>query len=245
MGSADADVVEAAVDAQGDLAVAGRCGRAGRGRGGRVVWRGWPWGGPGRPPPGLARPGRDRWGRCWLETATNWSNSCSGLDQVGGWWGWAASHCFWGSAGTVRPCREVVGLVGRLLFCSTWRRRSSASRALRPGAAAGNARGEDHRVVGQRRGRSAEAGHRAPGSGRARPGRSRPWWAVTSRASRRWSPGQVEDLGVTGGCVVGPASGSWAGVRLPALVRQRCLEPLVGGLGALGGLWVTSPSRVR
>ena len=52
-------------------------------------------------------------------------------------------------------------------------------------------------------------------------------------------PGQ--DLGVTGGCGVGAGERVVGEVRLPALVRQLGLEPLVGGLGALGGLWGDQP----
>jgi hypothetical protein len=48
-------------------------------------------------------------------------------------------------------------------------------------------------------------------------------------------PGQ--DLGVTSGCRGRPGERIVGEIRLPALVRQLCLEPLVGGLGALGGLW--------
>jgi hypothetical protein len=52
-------------------------------------------------------------------------------------------------------------------------------------------------------------------------------------------PGQ--DLGVTGGFVAGAGERVVGEVGLPALVRQLCLEPLVGGLGALGGLWGDQP----
>ena len=46
---------------------------------------------------------------------------------------------------------QVVGWLGREFFCMMPRRRSSASKPLRPPLAAGQAGGEHHAVVGQRR----------------------------------------------------------------------------------------------
>jgi hypothetical protein len=52
-------------------------------------------------------------------------------------------------------------------------------------------------------------------------------------------PGQ--NLGVTGGWVAEAGQRVVGEVRLPAFVRELCLEPLGGGLGALGGLWSDQP----
>jgi hypothetical protein len=135
---------------------------------------------------------------------------------------------------------QVVGLFGRLLFCSTLRRRSSASRALRP------PRPPAKRVV-KTIALSVKVEAGTPKRATVARKRSRTigpvtgWWAVTSRASRRWSTRPGQDLGAGGGFVVGAGERVVGEVGLPALVRQLCLEPLVGGLGALGGLWGDQP----
>src|SRR6266545_2802339 len=132
------------------------------------------------------------------------------------------------------------GLFGRLLFCSTWRRRSSASRALRPprppakrvvktiGLSVNVAAGVPKRATVARK-RSRTVGPVTPLVGGHVQGVAavvvQPGWGP--RRHRRVRRGAGER-------VVGE-------VRLPAFVGQRCLEPLGGGLGALGGLWGDQP----
>ena len=181
VGAADAEVVQPAGDAQGDAAavvdavvpdpVVGVGVAAGGGLGlgeGAVDGRG---GGPVRERP--VRPA------VVVLVGERVEQGCSCVTVLG-WWGWAASHF-------LRVCwkrstlPQVVGWLGLAFFCATCRRRSSASRALRPPLPPAK------RVVNTiPLSVNVEAG--APK--RATAARKRPrtvgpvtgWWAVTSRA---------------------------------------------------------------
>jgi hypothetical protein len=217
-----------------------RCGRAGRGRGsgGRGLRQGWLWGGPGRPRPGsLGRAGTGG-------GAAGCRRPRTGLGAAAarpGWWaggvGRAATAS--ASAGTARPCHRWWVCSGGCFLLDV----AAAQLGLQgvaAAAAASKARGEDHPVVGQGRGRNAEAGHRGQEAvARDRAGHRLVGGHIQGVAAVVVQPGQ--DLGVTSGCRGRPGERIVGEIRLPALVRQLCLEPLVGGLGALGGLWGDQP----
>jgi hypothetical protein len=200
MGWADTDVVEAAVDPQGDLgvgvdavvpdAVVGVvvCGGSGVGAGLVGDSRG-----------GLA--GEGPVGALVVVDGHELVQELLQLDQVGGLVGLGRSHRFsvcWNRS----TLPQVVGLFGRLLFCSTLRRRSSASRASRP---------PPKRVV-KTIALSVKVEAGTPKRATAARKRSRTigpvtgWWrSGPGRSGGVVQPGQ--DLGVTGGFVAGPASG--------------------------------------
>jgi hypothetical protein len=181
VGSADADVVQPAGQAQGDAAAVvdavapdpvvgvGVAAAGGAGFGQAGV--------DGR---GVARCGRDRCGRRWLYSSVNAPSRACSSATVAGWSGWAASHF-------LRVCwkrstlPQVVGWLGRAFFWATPRRRSSASRALRPPLP------PDRRVV-KTIALSVKVEAGVPKRDRAARKRSRTagpvtgWWAVTSRA---------------------------------------------------------------
>jgi hypothetical protein len=127
VGSADADVVQAAGQAQGDAAglvervvaesVVGVTGAAGAGLGA---------GGRG------GGPVRQRAVRSVVVVGGDEGveEACSPV-MVAGWTGWASSHFFivcWNRS----TVPQVVGWLGREFVCTTLRRRSSCSRWLRP-----------------------------------------------------------------------------------------------------------------
>jgi hypothetical protein len=132
VGSADTEVVQPAGHAEGDAAAVvdavvadpvvgvGVAAAGGLGLGEGAV--------DGR---GVVRCGRDRCGRRWLYSSVNASSRACSSATVAGWMGWAASH-FLGVCWKRSTLPQVVGWLGRAFFWATPRRRSSASRALRP-----------------------------------------------------------------------------------------------------------------
>jgi len=165
------------------------------------------------------------------------------LDQVGGLVGLGAQPLL---QRLLEPLDLATGggLVGAAVLLLDVAAAQLGLQGVAAAAAAGKASGEDHPVVGQGRGRRAEAGHRGQEAvAHDRAGHGLVGGHVQGVAAVIVQPGQ--DLGVTSRCRGRAGERVVGEVGLPALVRQLCLEPLVGGLGALGGLWVTSPSRVR
>ncbi len=182
VGSSDADVVEPAVDAQGDRAgvVDAVVADAVVGVGAAVAGGGFGSGVVGGGGGGVGGAG-----------IGGGVGGCSGRRRRRGgpgarrWWragrvGRVASSS--GSAGSVRLCRRWWGGWGGSSSGSMPRRRSSCSRPLRPPCAAGEAGGEDHAVVGQRGGRDPVGGNGLAERGRRTIGPVTRWWAVTDRA---------------------------------------------------------------
>ena len=139
VGSADADVVQSAVVADGDGARPCRCGRGGSGRGcrGRGSRRAWPWASSRRASPGLhgVAVSGAAGGGC---TRRRSGRGGPGVRRCGGWTGWARSHFFivcWNRLDLAAGGRVVwVGSSsGRRVGVAVRSRRCCVRRGHRPG----------------------------------------------------------------------------------------------------------------
>ena len=160
---------------------------------------------------------------------------------VAGWTGWARSHFFmvcWNRS----TLPQVVGWLGREFFWTMCRRRSSCLEAVAAAAAAGEADGVDHAVVGQRGGGDAVLGNGfAEGGEHDRGGDPGVGGDVQGVAGAVVEP--ADDLDVGAGSAVGSGEPVVGEVGLPGLVRHRGFEPDVGGLGSLLRLGDDQPGR--
>jgi hypothetical protein len=139
---------------------------------------------------------------------------------------------------------QVVGWLGREFFWVTPRRRSSASRALRPPLPPAK------RVVktialsvkveagGPKRATAARKRSRAIGPVTG-------WWAVTSRASRLWSSVQVRTSASGPGVRLGWVSREWVKSACQVSLGRVAANRWEDDLGRFFGVGVTSPAIAR
>ena len=182
VGSADADVVESAVEAQGDVAVVVDAVVADAVVGvGAAVAVGWLWGGRGRRWRGWRGVGGSGGGGGGCRSSTKVSSRAWSSARVAGWAGWAREPLLHGLLEAF-DLAAGGGVVRAGVLLGDAEAASSCLEAVAAAAAAGEAGGEDHAVVGQCRGGVCRGRLTAARNVATTIGPVTRWWAVTGRA---------------------------------------------------------------